>query len=95
MKTIDMVNCKKCTIYIKDKTQLITVENCDEPKLILFQPTVASKPRIVSSKTGNFQIDVQKENKEDSDWKSLSIPQQLQTAIDPNNFRVNNTLIQL
>ena len=93
--TLDMVNCKKCTVFVKEKASLIQVDHCEEPKLILFNPCVAAKPRIMSSHATNFAIDVQKENHEESDWKNIMVPYQLQTEIDPENFIANNTLIQL
>eukprot|EP01084_Bolivina_argentea_P150175 262274_1 len=47
--TIDMMNCKKCTVYVRNKGGAISVENCESPKLVLFNAAVKSNPNIMSS----------------------------------------------
>ena len=90
-----MVNCKKCTVFVKRKAPLIQVDNCEEPKLILFNPCVVDKPRIMSCTTTNFSIDAQQEDKEDSEWKSINIPYQMETEINTEDYSFKNTLVGL
>ena len=93
--SIEMLNCKKCALYIKGRVPLINVENCEEPKLILFNSVVRQKPKIISTNAVNFEIEVQRENKEESEWKSMMIPYQLQTEIDPKSLKPQTATVDL
>merc|ERR1712129_554842 len=95
VKSIEMLHCKKCTLFIKQKVPLITVENCEEPKLILFNAMIVHKPKIISANAVNFEIEVQKENREESEWKSMMIPYQLKTEINTNDFKPQTVTVDL
>mmetsp|Transcript_42304 Transcript_42304/g.68003 ORF Transcript_42304/g.68003 Transcript_42304/m.68003 type:complete len:354 (+) Transcript_42304:34-1095(+) len=93
--SLDMVHCKKCTVFVKQRVPMINVENCEDPKLVLFNPAMMQQPKITSSKCTRFAIDVQEADNEESDWKTLMVPQQMQIQINPQNFTLNTKLLRL
>ena len=93
--SIDMINSTKCKVYVKKKAPIISVDKCEAPKLYLFNEVMIQNPRILSSMTQGFEIEAHKQNTDDSDWKSINVPYQLQTEINSDTQRSTTKPVSL
>jgi len=88
LTSVDMINTKGTTLYVKKTAPTINVDKCAGPRIVLFQELLDKQPQIVTSMTSDMNISVPGATADD-DFKDVPIPYQFITTVDPKTKEVS------
>mmetsp|Transcript_23578 Transcript_23578/g.41575 ORF Transcript_23578/g.41575 Transcript_23578/m.41575 type:complete len:102 (+) Transcript_23578:57-362(+) len=76
---IELINCKSCTVQVKESVQTVTIDKCDGTQLILNEASLSAE--VVSAKSSELNIVVPGATPED-EYKEHAIPEQFVSKYD-------------
>ena len=88
LTSVDMINSKRCTLYLKKKVPTLNIDKCAGPRVVLFQEVLDNQPQIITSMTSDMNVSVPGATEND-DMKDVPIPYQFITTVDPNTKAVS------
>eukprot|EP01083_Nonionella_stella_P015065 42170_1 len=93
LTSVDMINTKRSTLYIKKVAPTINVDKCAGPRLVLFQEFLDTKPQIITSMTSDMNVSVPGKTADD-DMKDIPVPYQFITTVDPETKELKTVAVE-
>ena len=87
LTSVDMVNAKSCTLYLKKTVPTLNVDKCEAPRVVMFQELLDKDPQIITSMTSDMNVSLPGATEND-DWKDVPLPYQFITTVDPKTKEV-------
>merc|ERR1712244_190584 len=69
LTSVDMVNSKSCTLYLKKTAPTLNIDKCEAPRVVMFQELLDKDPQIITSMTSDMNISLPGKTEND-DWKA-------------------------
>lgn len=90
---VDMINTKRCTLYITKQAPTLNIDKCEGPRVVLYQELLDKNPQIITSMVSDMNISLPGATADD-DFKDMPIPYQFTSTVDPKTKEVKTVALE-